>query len=318
MTIDPVSGLIEWTPGPTQTGVNGVTVRATDAGGLFATQSYTVLVAELNRAPSIVSTPPTTATEGVLYTYDVEATDPNSGDVLTFSLDSAPAGMAIDASSGLIQWTPDGTQVGDNAVTVRADDGNGGFATQSYTIDVAAGNQPPSITSVPIVVATEAVLYSYDVEATDPDVGDVLTFSLDSAPAGMTIDASSGLIQWTPAGTQLGANAVAVRVVDGNGGFATQSYTIDVAVGNQSPSITSVPATTGTEDELYTYDVEATDPDAGDMLTFSLDVAPAGMTIDAASGLIQWTPDDTQLGANAVAVRVVDGNGGIRHAVVHD
>ena len=91
----------------------------------------------------------------------------------------------------------------------------------------------------------------------------MLTFSLDIAPTGMTIDASSGLIQWTPDGTQLGDNAVAVRVVDGNGGIATQSYTITVsALANLPPSITSSPATTGTEDELYTYDVEATDPDS--------------------------------------------------------
>ena len=208
----------------------------------------------------------------------------------------------------MIQWTPAGTQLGDNAVAVRVVDGNGGIATQSYTITVSApANQAPSITSSPATTGTEDELYTYDVEATDPDVGDVLTFSLDTAPAGMTIDASSGLIQWTPAGTQVGDNAVAVRVVDGNGGIATQSYTIAVsAAANQAPNITSTPPTSGTVGIEYQYDVEADDPD-GDTLTFSLTSAPTGMSIDPASGLISWTPTALQEGSNPVVVRASDG-----------
>ena len=249
--------------------------------------------------------PITTGTEGQIYTYDVEAIDADAGDTLTFSLDAAPAGMTIDANTGLIQWTPAAAQIGANAVTARVTDQGGLFATQAYTIDVAAGNQAPAITSLPVTTATEGQLYTYDVEANDPDAGDTLTFSLDAAPAGMTIDPVSGLIQWTPAAGQVGLNFVVPRVTDASGLFATQSFNIDVAAGNQAPTITSVPITTGTEGQLYTYDVNANDPD-GDTLTFSLDAAPAGMTIDPVSGLIQWTPADTQVGINGVTVRAAD------------
>jgi hypothetical protein len=61
-------------------------------------------------------------------------------------------------------------------------------------------------------------------------------------------------------------------------------------------------------DALYTYDVNAADPDAGDTLTYSLTIKPAGMTIDAATGLIQWTPASAQARANDVAVKVADSN----------
>ena len=69
----------------------------------------------------------------------------------------------------------------------------------------------------------------YDVNATDPDVGDVLTFSLTTAPAGMTIDPASGLIAWTPAANQAGPQPVGVRVQDAGGLFATQNFTIQVS-----------------------------------------------------------------------------------------
>jgi len=43
---------------------------------------------------------------GLPYAYDVDATDPDAGDVLTYSLTTAPAGMSVNPTSGLIAWTP--------------------------------------------------------------------------------------------------------------------------------------------------------------------------------------------------------------------
>lgn len=64
---------------------------------------------------------------------------------------------------------------------------------------------------------------------------------------------------------------------------------------NHPPVITSTPVTTATVGQPYTYDVEASDPDAGDTPTFSLVEKPEGMTINATTGLIEWTPSPTNL-----------------------
>ena len=41
-----------------------------------------------------------------------------------------------------------------------------------FTVQVSApANRPPVITSTPVAAATVGQLYSYDVDATDPDVG---------------------------------------------------------------------------------------------------------------------------------------------------
>ncbi len=52
-----------------------------------------IVIGSSNTAPSITSTPVTEATQGQPYSYDVEATDPDAGDTLTFSLVTAPVGM---------------------------------------------------------------------------------------------------------------------------------------------------------------------------------------------------------------------------------
>lgn len=53
-----------------------------------------------------------------------------------------------------------------------------------------------------------------DLVASDPDSNQRLTFSLDSALMGMSVDPSSGRILWTPLVSQLGAQGVIVRVTD--------------------------------------------------------------------------------------------------------
>jgi hypothetical protein len=78
---------------------------------------------------------------------------------------------------------------------------------------------------------------------------------------------------------------------------------------NQAPVITSTAVTGATVDQAYSYDVEATDAD-GDTLSYSLTVNPSAMSIDAASGLISWTPTGAQIGNHSVTVQVSDGQGG--------
>ena len=76
---------------------------------------------------------------------------------------------------------------------------------------------------------------------------------------------------------------------------------------NSSPVIESTPITTAKEGAAYTYGVEATDPN-GDTLTYSLTTSPTGMTINSNTGVISWTPTESQIGDNEVVVDVSDGS----------
>ena len=76
---------------------------------------------------------------------------------------------------------------------------------------------------------------------------------------------------------------------------------------NSSPVIESDQITTAKEGAVYTYDVEATDPN-GDTLTYSLTISPTGMTINSTTGVISWTPTESQIGENEVSVKVSDGS----------
>jgi len=180
-----------------------------------------------NQVPIITSDPVKTATVGVEYNYDVEATDPDAEDVLTYSLTTKPSGMIINSATGLIKWTP--TIEGDYAVIVKVSDGDLDII-QSFTIVVGEPepieNNPPEIISSAITSGKVGVAYTYDVNATDPE-GDVLTYCLTEKPLGMSIVATTGIISWTP--TDAGLFGVGVKVSDPDGLSDVQSFNITVA-----------------------------------------------------------------------------------------
>ena len=188
-----------------------------------------------NQAPKITTSPRTTGTVGQLYSYDVDATDPDISDILGYSLQVSGPGMIIDSVSGLISWTP--TEAGDFEITAKVQDQGGLSDIQNYTLKISAAppvNRAPQITSTPVTTATAGQLYSYDVDATDPD-GDTLAYALTQSPEGMSIDNNTGLIQWTPPGINVQPPAVAVRVTDTGGLPAEQDFTLTVAPANRAP-----------------------------------------------------------------------------------
>lgn len=106
-----------------------------------------------------------------------------------------------------------------------------------------------------------------------------------------------------------GANiALSVTAYDGfefGETFHGQSFTVP----NSGPVITSrpPPPTAGE----YVYQLSANDPDR-DPLIFRLLQGPAGMTIDSATGRLEWqVPERTRKGGYAIEVAVEDSDGAV-------
>ena len=136
MTINQATGLISWVPLSTQLGVNTVNARVTDAGGLYVTQTLTMTVAA-NLPPVINSKPSTKGKVGVPYTYTLQATDPNGGTITYLSKVGNPSNLSINATTGVVTWTPTAGQVGKILIRLRATDPGNLAAEQSFYVTVA-------------------------------------------------------------------------------------------------------------------------------------------------------------------------------------
>jgi hypothetical protein len=307
MIVGQSTGLVQWTPTLGQVGNQGVEIKVFDPQGAGVSQTFTIGIPQPNQPPIITSSPNTTATEASPYQYQVAAQDPEGGQ-LSFQLMSGPTGMTIGQTSGLVQWTPTKAQVGDQNVQLQAIDPQGAPAVQSFTIHVAALNLPPVISSVPTTTASTTLLYLYQVTAQDPE-GGALTYQLVTGPTGMTIAPATGLVLWTPTAAQIGNQNVQLKVVDPLGAETPQNFTLAVSELNLAPVITSVPITFAKTTEPYIYNVTAFDPEKKTVQFSFSEPQPSGMTIDAASGAVRWSPTNSQIGNVRVAVRATDPGG---------
>ena len=127
----------------------------------------------------------------------------------------------------------------------------------------------------------------------------------------MVIDPSTGVISWTPTVDQLGSQPVIVRVSDGIGNFASQSFAVVVAAGapNRPPVATSLPPTDATVGIAINYTFNAVDPD-GLPVIYSVTRGPAGLSIDPSSGIVSWTPTADDIGTVSVTLMAGDPLGG--------
>lgn len=131
-----------------------------------------------------------------VYRYDADAVDPDD-DPLTYSIVDGPGGLIINSETGQLLWAASPDQVGVHEVTLAADDGRGGIATQSFKIQVepARENSAPIIAALPTDAIGADEPFSFDVQALDND-GHPLRYRLLDGPEGAAIDPTSGRVTW--------------------------------------------------------------------------------------------------------------------------
>ena len=301
--------VLNWTTTFDDSGEYPVTIEVEDAEGATASQTFLLTVVDINRPPLFTSVPTLTVAENTLYQYTPEATD-DDGDVIIIELISGPTGMLLNAD-GVIEWTPTYDDAGLYDIEITADDGRGGVASDQFQITVTNTNRDPQITSMPIELATENTLYSYQVEASDDDEQDVI-FSLVESPDGMTIN-DEGLIEWTPEFDDAGDIPVEVAVTDSETTIS-QAFIIVVVNTNQLP-VAVDQALTIVEDTPATITLEATDGDA-DTLTYTINTTSTLGAAVLTDAQVDYTPPANSVGVDSFTFVANDGSGDSESATV--
>src|SRR5262245_40094946 len=319
------NGTLTYTTATNASGTATVTVQLQDNGGTAnggvnttAPQTFTITVSSVNSPPVLAALANQTVNEGASLALTASATDPDvPANTLTFTLDpGAPAGLTINGTTGALSWTPTEAQgPSTNTVTVRVTD-NGSpplSDAKSFTVTVNEVNTAPVLAVIANQTINEGATLSLSISATDADIpANTLTFSVDpGAPAGMTINVSSGALSWTPSEAQgPSTNTVTVRVTDSGSPALSDAKSFLVVVNevNAPPVLAAIANQTVNEGSLLTLTASASDPDLpANTLTFSLLSPPAGASINAGSGVFTWTPSEAQgPGSYTIMARVMD------------
>ncbi len=187
---------------------------------------------------------------------------------------------------------------------MQARDSAGNVTTQRFELPVVRDNRPPVIESRPSGPVLVGRAWNYAVTTSDPD-GDTVSLSLDAAALARGVTLSGNQVRLTP--TTVGNQTIIVTASDGRGGQATQTIQLTVgpattASGNP-PRFRSLPPKETALGQPLNYRADAFDPD-GTTVRYQLTRGVAGMSIDSATGLMSWRPE--QLGQANVEITAID------------
>ncbi len=293
MKIGIQTGEVTWIPQEADVGKHHISLEVCDSRGGCSRQEFTVQVLDQNDSPKIVSTPPQRARANELYLYRIRVRDPDTAhrrESLRFSLLTGPAGAKVDPKLGILTWKPPdiggGNRIPPFKFKVAVSDSSGATDTQSWSVELLPPNRPPQLKIPPELELTQGTEFKLKLQAKDPEGGQVY-WTVVEAPAGLKI-VNGDTLSWTPTPLQIGKSRLLLRVSDSGGNNLLYPVTLKVKNINDKPVISGVYCTQ--KGDLLTCTSTARDLDPGDenSLVWSLQNAPAGMTIDSQTGRIRY------------------------------
>jgi hypothetical protein len=231
-TFSSATGQLSGTPTTAHIGAySNVSITVTDGAARTTLAPFSITVESPNRAPVISGTPATSVTAGQAYSFTPTASDPDTGQTLTFSIVNMPSWARFSSSTGQLSGTPTSTQSGTySGIVISVSDGTASDALPAFTIEVTAANRPPVISGTPGTSVTTGQPYSFAPTASDPDGGQTLTFSIANRPSWANFDPGNGRLSGTPASSHVGTySGIVITVSDGAASASLPAFSITVA-----------------------------------------------------------------------------------------
>ena len=267
---------------PTTRGTYTFTLKASNAGG-STTKSYTMTVSEITNTPRITTMNLHSGMRGATYRGVLKASGTGA---VTWTVDSGslPTGLSLNSTTGIISGTP--SAAGNYIFTIKASN-TSGSTLRSFTISVMSSSGfEPTIETPSLPDAKVGEAYSEGLSAFGTSYAD-WSISSGSLPAGLTLDATTGVISGTP--TSAGSYTFTAKATN-TYGSATKSYTIKVAGSGSTgvkPTITTTSLTNGQANQSYSFTPTATGTSP---ITWSASGLPSGLSVNSSTGVISGIP----------------------------
>jgi hypothetical protein len=195
-----------------------------------------------------------------------------------------PAGLTLNTATGMLSGTP--MSISTSTFALRATDSTGVNASRSYTLGVACAPITLSPTTIPeFTVGTPATVALMASGGAAPYAWSVSGSTL---PAGLTLNAATGLLSGTP--TTAGTFTLSIRVTDVLGCTSTRSFALRMK--SNAATIIINPATLASPGigSPYQQALTATGGTAPYTWAVISGTLPAGLSLNTTNGILSGTP----------------------------
>jgi len=284
LTLNPTTGVISGTP-TTISATTSYGITATNSGGFTQTKliitvndaaptqlSYSNNPANYSKGTSITPNTPSSNGGGVVVSYAVSTNTP------------LPTGLALNPTTGVITGTPTTATPTANYLITATNTGGSALVNLSITVNDAAPTQLMYAVSSPVYTKNNTITPN-----TPSNHGGAVVSYLISPilPAGLTLDAVTGIISGTP--TMTSATTDYLVTATNAGGSTTAIVNITVTDDPPSNLTYSDMAPVFTKNRAIVADVPQSQGGAVDSYSISPNL-PDGLSLDPTTGIISGIP----------------------------
>ena len=331
MLVDPVTGLVTWTPELAGSAMAMVELHAYDSRGGRAVQRFMISVFDGNQAPTFTKLRGLyEGVEGQPIEFTLAITDPEN-DPLAIWVESLPPGATIDPVTRRFVWTPDFESAGSyHGVEFFVSDGVNTVSRRT-SFAIAPGDQPPLLVPPSDRAVREGERLRFAIDGYDPD-GTEVSFESYLMPPGARLNPSTGVFDWTPDFYQASDEPYLIPITIRSGDLAiTETFEVVVLNVNGAPVFDNLTGFRIFEDQPFAFSAFAYDPDnpayetpvrdedgmlhqrtpdLPSSVTYSVTGLPAGAAFDASTAVFSWRPSFLQAGVHQFTVTATDDGDG--------
>ena len=239
--VNPTTGLLSVTAPQNYTGSFDlkVSVQATDPTGVTTGDKSDSQVLRFNVAATIsaptavdlaaVSDTGTSDSDNITNAASMQftVTGTTAGATVNLLVGSQVVGTAVATGATTTITTTLVSQIGNGTQSVVAKQTqNGQTSNASPALVVVYDPTAPAAIAASALPTSANVGKALSVDLASPEEGQGLRYSLENAPAGLSIDATTGLMTWTPIASQIGPQTANLRLTDAAGNSQTQAFAI--------------------------------------------------------------------------------------------
>jgi Putative Ig domain len=259
-----------------------VTITATSVADTSKTASVTVTVEPL---PSVTTTSLPGAVQNAAYTATLAAAGGMTPYTWSVSTGTLPAGLTLNAGTGVISGTP--TAVATSSFTVQVSDSSSPALTATKDLSIVVARPPLTITTTSLPAGTMNSAYSATLQYSGGVAPATWAVTTGSLPAGLTLNGGTGAISGAP--TTAGSSDITVTLTDSDTPASTKTKELTLVI-NPALSITTSSLPDGSTNTAYSATLAYSGGTPPVTWAVSSGSLPPGLNLNHDTGVISGTP----------------------------
>jgi Putative Ig domain len=287
LSLNPATGAVSGTPMAAANRVS-LTFQVQDSENPAQSRSVNLTLTVTPASLAITTNSLANGQVGAAYNANLSVTGGTPSYTWSLINGTLPAGLSLNASTGAVTGTPTAT-VASTSLTFQVQDSSNPQQTKTVSLTLTILPPPPAISTSSLPNGEVGAVYSTTLMATGGTSPYTWSISSGTLPAGLSLNASTGVISGTPSSPAT-SDSLTFKVTDSSTPPQSTPKILSLTITPATLAITTASLPNGNVGSAYSVTLAASGGISPYTWSLASGTLPAGLSLNAATGAITGTP----------------------------